>query len=463
VQWTKVKHDPTAGSEITFQAQVFSSGKVVFAYGSMTNMSAAPVSIGVVNATQSGALQPPDMPVQGDTYSFFGRATLPANIKVVPGAARARVLMPDGFLEVDATYQVFAANQFRISEVNPSTIPGVIAPWFEIESKSANPIDLQGWKIDFGAGSTLTLPNSLLLPANGRLVFGQTSGAADGVPVDYVYGSSLNLAPGSALSMTFSGSPTYASITAPPVGLRLDRSWQTGAITTGFLTTANTPTIECGSYGQYGSHLMHGTPGAANVECPGIAAPSSIPSAFEPIAATGTKICTLSADNSVDAVTPAVPFNLFSVSVPTLYVSSNGFVTPNAPTCTGTTCDANKSTPSTVAPLGTIAPFWDDLVSNGVYWQSRDPDGIPGTLDEYTIISWEGSIRKNQSADSLNFQVKLFANGNIEYHYATMTEHGSGATTWLEEPTGRVASKFNINSATTPGVASISAIRFSLR
>jgi hypothetical protein len=167
----------------------------------------------------------------------------------------------------------------------------------------------------------------------------------------------------------------------------------------------------------------------------------------------------------VDAVTPAVPFNLFDVSVPTLYVSTNGFVSPNAFTCTGTSAcfDSNLAAPSTAAPLGTIAPYWDDLVSAGVYWQRFDPDGMANTGDEYTVISWEGAKRKSPTnTDNLNFQVKLFANGNIEFHYGTMTgDNGSGATTWVEEPTGRVAWKYNINSNTSPGIPANSAIRFS--
>jgi hypothetical protein len=194
-------------------------------------------------------------------------------------------------------------------------------------------------------------------------------------------------------------------------------------------------------------------------------APSSIPANFESIAATGTRICTSSADASVDMVSPSVPFNLMNFAVPTLYVNSNGHISPTAYTCTGTTCyDANPTVPAPAsAPFATIAPYWDDLVSNGVFWKSRDPDNVPGSGDEYTIVSWEGATRKNQT-DSLNFQVKFFANGNIEFHYGTMTgDSGSGATTWLEEPSSRAAWIVNLNSNTTPGIASNSAIRFTLQ
>ncbi|MBK7857114.1 MAG: hypothetical protein IPJ65_00560 [Archangiaceae bacterium] len=62
--------------------------------------------------------------------------------------------------------------------------------------------------------------------------------------------------------------------------------------------------------------------------------------------------------------------------------------------------------------------------------------------------------------------MKFFANGNIEYHYGTMTpgttgtaHQGSGATTWLEDPTGKQALAVNVNSL-TPGIAPSSAWRF---
>jgi hypothetical protein len=155
-----------------------------------------------------------------------------------------------------------------------------------------------------------------------------------------------------------------------------------------------------------------------------------------------------------------------NVAVPSLYVNTNGFISPTAYTCTGTSCyDVNPTVPTpAAAPFATIAPYWDDLVSPKVFWKFRDPDGIPGTLDEYTIISWEGAARKTTATDNLNFQVKFFATGNIEFHYGTMTgDNGSGATTWLEDATSSAAWIYNANSNTTPGIAANSAIRFTLQ
>jgi hypothetical protein len=376
-----------------------------------------------------------------------------------------RVLMPDGFLQITTTYPILPPGQFKVTEVNPNPVTGNSDQWFELESSSANPIDLNGWAIDFGGGNTHTIAGPAVLPANGRLVFGKTAMAADGVPVDYVYGTGFTVASGGSLGVKVPGNAaTYASLVIP-TGLKQGYSWQTGPLATGFTGATGVTSLECPAWSHYGSHGLHGTPGAPNVACPSFLAPSSIPANFEPIAATGTRICASNSDYSVDAVTPALPFNLMNFSVPTLYVNANGHISPTAYTCTGTSCyDTNPTAPNaSTTPLATIAPFWDDLVSPGVYWQSKDPDGVPGDGDEYTIISWENTTRKG-SGDSLNFQVKFFANGAVEFHYGTMTgDHGSGATTWLEEPTSRAAWIFNLNSNTSPGIASNSAIRFTLQ
>ncbi len=88
------------------------------------------------------------------------------------------------------------------------------------------------------------------------------------------------------------------------------------------------------------------------------------------------------------------------------------------------------------------------------------------------IVSWEDwSIYPSPPPDggvpsistSLNFQVVLSANGNVEYRYGSMSgagaigattgaqrAQGSSATTWID--IGPAASPININSGTAPGI-----------
>jgi hypothetical protein len=108
-----------------------------------------------------------------------------------------------------------------------------------------------------------------------------------------------------------------------------------------------------------------------------------------------------------------------------------------------------------------MAVYWDDLAGNagtpavpsGVYWQQFDPDGTPGTGDEYTLISWE-NLTSYYTTGSLNFQVKfLEGSGSVEYHYGTITQasssyaNGLSATAWLESVDGLLALPISVNSA----------------
>lgn len=186
---------------------------------------------------------------------------------------------------------------------------------------------------------------------------------------------------------------------------------------------------------------------------------------FESIATTGTVINTATANDAVYTV--ATPVMYYGASVPTIYVSTNGWITTTSTTVTGA---AAKTTPSTTAPVGSIAPWWYDHAmtlgtGNGIFRQVKDPDGTPANGDEYTIISWENFYFSGFTAHRINFQVKFFANGNIEYHYGSLSspgrdfEKGSFGTVWLEDRTGRGAIAASLFS-TTPGISSTTAFRY---
>ncbi|MBK7864520.1 MAG: hypothetical protein IPJ65_39155 [Archangiaceae bacterium] len=264
------------------------------------------------------------------------------------------------------------------------------------------------------------------------------------------------------------GTATYESAswdstsqTGAGVSVRVDR------LQPSVLYTA-TPVCSGATTGSYG--LQTGTPGQMQPRCT-TAFPYTVRQLpvgnFESIAATGTLI-NAGADTALNTVTLTNPIQYFGAMSTSLTVSSNGVLSTIPFTASTAT---NKSAASTSLPVGTIAPFWDDLTATpgtgvGCYWQAKDPDGTPASGDEYTIVSWEGYKTVSSATGLLNFQVKFFANGNIEYHYGAMNpgttgaaHQGSGATTWLEDPTGKSALAVNVNSL-TPGIAPSSAWRF---
>jgi hypothetical protein len=204
---------------------------------------------------------------------------------------------------------------------------------------------------------------------------------------------------------------------------------------------------------------------------------TSVPGAFQSIAATGTPVAAgstallstgASCNNCVDNVDVALDFSrttpvgravkigntLYGTTANPLHVDSNGYVSLSTTTSTGT----NAVLPSTTNPNGEFAVWWDDLAANpltnsGVYWKQFDPDGVANSGDEYTLISWENWKRSSTTDTSnLNFQMKILeATGSVEFHYGSMTSsmtyyyNGAEATVWVESIDGTMALPVSTN------------------
>ncbi|MBL8950630.1 MAG: lamin tail domain-containing protein, partial [Myxococcaceae bacterium] len=478
VQFTDFEDWSFSGSRVTFQAQLYSSGKVVFAYGKLQGVTATgPAGIGLTNGSSTGALNAPSQPLVTDTFTFFlPPPSLPVDVRVENAPYQARVRKGNQLIDVEGDPR-FTPNQFSITEANPRPGAGLTnAEWFEVTNNTAQPIDLQNWLINFGGGNTHVIASSVVLPANGRIVLAQSANLGDptaGITAAYVYPATLVMPDAAgAVSIDLGGAPyarlewdATATATAG-VSVQAGLPPPAGPIT--FLGAAMVcPSPIASVYG-----VQSGTPLAVGTRCfyvPSVLATGG----FESIAATGTRLSSSDAlDEDDEEMYPVVlptPVRPFGVPVTTLYVCSNGWIT----TTDNDSSYGNKSEPDEEDPLGTIAVFWDDWEkgvspTSGVYWQQRDPDATPATGDEYTIVSWEGwkpyTFGAAYDGESYNFQVKLFANGDIEYHFGAMTgvepmRLGGSATTWLETPNGRSAFAVNVNDD-TPGIAPNSAYRF---
>ena len=104
VQWDNFSHANFPGSLLTFQAQVYESGKIVFAYKTLQRVDGNDPGVGVVNDDKTGGLVAPDFPAEGDTYTFFGPATLPLTMGAIdaPWSARIQVGTTDHYINVTA-------------------------------------------------------------------------------------------------------------------------------------------------------------------------------------------------------------------------------------------------------------------------------------------------------------------------------------------------------------------------
>ncbi len=461
VQWENVEDDD-AISRLTFQAQVYSNGKIVFAYKSFDGPVPTPV-VGIVNKDETAELLADDVPNPGDTFTFFGQVQLPYDLVVDGDTIIANVDVGNLSIEVEGNPAILPG-QFAITEVNPRPSTTLVrGEWLEITNFSNEPVDLDGWVLDFGGGATHTLVTPPILPPNGHLLLAQVPGAEDGLPVDYVYGAGYQLGDlVGEVRLSLEGGD-YSAVSWDPSNalsagrsVRFDPPNANAVYATGFMQLG-CPSSTASTYGTNG---QRGTPRASHAPCFPYQLSALPAGGFQSIAATGTSLPVSSSSSSSTALIVNLPrpIRYYGANVSTLYVSQHGYLTTVAPSSMTAT---NRVLPSVTAstPQGTIAPFWDSLTTStgvGLYWQQLDPDGTPGNADDLTIVSWEGMRQGTTSQYNLNFQVHFKANGDIEYHYGTMSYTGTStipnhtglsATSWLESREMVVALPINISTA----------------
>ncbi len=493
VQWENVQADlnntVVPGSSLTFQAQLYSDGRVVYAYKSLVGLTTQQPVIGLQDGSVRYYLTASQPATEGGTISFFGRTALPVEIVAYPGTQFFRGVAPTFDLDFHETMPVIPEGEFFISEVNPQ--PNTSAPqgeWFELTNIANRAWDLSGWELDFGGGLTHTIPQSanVVLPPNGTLLFASSADGAQngGITPDYVYPAALTMADAAgSIRLRLAGTAYTAATWAGGSGHGPGIAAKFDPVLSNHYFLAGVTQSSCPSSGAYGTQT--GTPGLRTAGCFPYRLEALPQGDFEPLFASGTKLngtltnefaVTLSLGNG----SLAAPIRWGNRLYNTAYVGDNGFIvlrdlpSQSAFACTSSTSCfvTNKTAVTSVEPARTIAPFWESLsgatplAHTGIYTARRDPNGAPGTGDEYTIISWEGWRNSTTTSYDLNFQVKLFDNGNIEYHYGNMSgpnqtlTRGTSATIWLEAEDGRSALVHNINTAFGSGVDSNTALRF---
>lgn len=468
VQWDKVRIKPQANSSLTFQARVSQGGVVTFEWKTLDNLPATYTVVTGVAGTAARGLA--GVATAGGKQVFFGPKSAPATLPtaLIPFTGFVKVGTSLARLSMPATNLIRAAD-FAITEVNfapPMTVTA--GEWFEVSNTSRFPIDLQGWTIDFGAMSTHTIASPVVVaPNGGRVVLGQSTNAADndGVTVAYGYGA------------TFAMPDTMGTLGLRLGNVSLTATWNTGLGGTGVSAMFDgTPLLDasggfntrlaCSARANmtYGTQMPQqlGNPGA-DASC--FPRASAISGSFYEIATTGTQLTPNDPDDGVATIDiSSAPLTIEGQTITTLTACTNGFIVTGTSTNTAYT---NKSAPSTSAPLGTIAPFWDDLrfisrTGEGLFYRRMAAGDDPQNPLPHWIVEWK-NIEHYNSGDDLSFQVKFFDSGVIEYHYATMTPgstnyaNGSSATVWLENLAGTAAQPFSINQ---PNITPNSGVRF---
>lgn len=473
VQWTKVRAKQAPGRELTFQARLTQTGILSFDYKTFdpTGITAA---YGVKGATQSVATP---LPAQGTELRLGAPRSAPLTLTLQD---RAPVV---GFIKVGTNYlrAALSPNPILVSDLvvsevlyRPAAAIATTGEWFELTNASASAIQLEGFTVDFGGGQPLltlaAATGTTLLPANGTLVFSQSPQGADndGVATNYVYGIASTLADTTGTltiaSGAFNVSSTWNSASPNNGGLGISVVRDPGPLlfSTDTNPVARSAACQPSATQTFGAQvpLQRGTPGI-NSGCFAYLL-SPIPPAYKDISAIGTPVFPGFVDDSVTTVTLSAPVPYFGAPGTTLSISSNGWVAFKSVT---TSAAGNKTIPSSSTPFGLVALFWDDLQSNPapgahLFLKRFAANEDPQTPAPHTVVQWHRFELYDSPGDDLNFQLKIFDNGVLEYHFATMTEPGSSATTWLETANGLTALVINNERSL---ITSNSAFRFSPR
>lgn len=494
ISWHKLKRYGVMGTELTFQVQLYETGKFIFVWKKLDGAGAdgSEATIGAVDAVEAyqglvsyNSATSAELAVDTERVWFTGSNEF-------SGSRQVRVRGPSvlGFVVETAVERIpvygkaraFGPNDIVITEAMPAPLASLASgQWVEFFNPGEEDLDVAGLRLESASGamSPFLMPADTTIRAGGYFVAGQSTDSAlngdAGVRLEWSAGAVALAAPDSVrlvlpTPLSDGGTLVVSRLAwgglnsilpdggaTPDGGVDVGSSVQTPE---NVLVRAGSPPFACPRALGFGPPTQIGTPGARNEECfPYVL--TEIPVAFEDITVGNTGLVPGTSgwdDSGFDLLVP--PFPYFGQTFSTLRVVTNGWVSFVPTTSTEYT---NKTVPNTTAPFGTIAPFWEDLADNvnvptsNIYAARR-----PGV----TIIEWY-RVEQLGDNDDMTFEVKLFDNGVIEFHYATMLSgsssnwaNGNGATRWIENPDGTQALAISVNQ---PTVRPDSAFRFTPR
>lgn len=468
VQWN-------SGTSKIFQVKVHSTGQIDFEYGTFSG----PGKVGINGPTSGSGLVVTAVPSANLGLTFFGPRSSPASVPVFDQlnlVATANFGAQSVFISHD-TGPVLSAQELSVSEalVAPAAAVGAPGQWFELYNSRETPVDLTGWALGPTDGGTAAVLSGQV-PARGVLVVGASIDPSlnDDAGVQLVLtGLNTGAVDAGVLSLSRNGGPLNSSPWLNPTpGVALVSDFGPYILSSDSVSTA--PHAQtCLATAPFGSQAVRqlGTPGTAG-SCGFGYSWRRLPGGFFDISTTGTAVVLSNADESfATAPLTAAPFPFFGAAQMSVRISSNGFLAFDA---AGSNSSFTSKSPSTTDANGVAAIFAGNLIgrntTSAVYSQRVAANVDPAAPAAHWVVQWTHWTHFSSfGADDLNFQVKLFDDGTLEYHYGLMlssssSQHGSGisSVTWLENPTGTQALVINANSF-TPGVQSNTGLRFSPR
>lgn len=127
------------------------------------------------------------------------------------------------------------------------------------------------------------------------------------------------------------------------------------------------------------------------------------------------------ADDAVAVVNLPWSFQFYGNTFNQITISTNGFIVMG--NYSGSSLYSNRKFEydgQSGIPNGIIAPLWDDWnpsAGGSIYY---------GTVGSAFVVEWWGVYHYGTSSNGVSFQVKLFQDGNIEFHYLD-TDTGNDA------------------------------------
>jgi hypothetical protein len=508
IQWDKVRRAGVMGSELTFQVQLYETGEFLFAWKTLDGPGAdgSDATIGAIDGVEAyqglvafNSATSAELAVNTDRSWFNNQLEL-ANSRQyrVRGFSSLGFVLevPGEFIPVYGRARAFGANDVVVSEAMPAPLPVVAeGQWVELENPQPTDLDVSGLRLETVSGATtpFVLPADTIIDAGAFFVLGQstdpTANGDAGVQLAWTQGTvglatpdtvrlvvPTVMADGGTLVVSQLSWGAKASLLPdggadPDAGVSEGLSVQPVDV---IRVAAGQPPFTCSRTTTYGAFAQIGTPGARNEQCWDYSL-STIPPDFEdiasptplPLASASTSTSDTVDDEGEAVINLQGNATLFGQDYSTLYANTNGLVSVTSLQGVSSLVWLNPTVPSTTAVVkGTLAPFWDDL-------QAR-PAAVPGSGLHYArrpgrhIIQWHRmSGFTSGAADDLSFQVKIFDNGVVEYHYGQMASRptgsialGGGATRWIMRPGGEAALPLSVNQ---PTVVPFSAFRFTPR
>lgn len=485
VQWNRMQVGTDTDTELTFQAQVHQNGSVAFQYKTVTlTLPYTSYRVGLQDGQARRAVTT-SIPPETDTALYFF-----SPIAAAAELTGARRTTWGGFVQkngvstlVTRPSQVLSMPEdLAVTEVLFNPNPAVpFGQYAEFLNRTTGPIDLGGWYLTVpSTGARFQFPAGFVLQPDVPVVVGGSTNPAenDDAGVALSWGDAGFSLPrdGGVLHMGTRDAGFNMNF-APDAGAGVATIVDPGIFRVGSATAARIST--CAGTLPFGSTTPSqlGTPGRVTGCTFGYRSRAITPH-FVDVSDGGTQV-TFTTGVAVDdftqpitlAASPTDPQPVvFGVQVPVVSMSMDGWLAPYSTTQVTAT---NKTTPGTTTqPRGTIAAFWDDLWTipgrpgSDLFWKFMAANEDPLRPEPHWIFQWNHlSHFLSPQPDDINFEIKLFEDGVIEYHYGTMQSgtvdryaDGNSATVWLDIRSD--AGVALIDSVSSPDVRPNSALRF---